>query len=98
MSECGGSFVCQLNSRSSSGSTGPEAWSLVTNKSFSLFLPFVQELDEQWQAGLSCSVALESFDQSTEMFDWDAGGVPGGSGELCVTLSIAATAKATSNS
>lgn len=84
MSECGGSFVCRLNS-SSSGIMGLEVWLLVTNKSLSLFLPFVQELDDQWQAGLSCSDALESFDQSTAMFDRDAEGVPGDSGELCVT-------------
>lgn len=64
---------------------GLEARLLVTNKCLSLFLPFVQELDEQWQAGLSCSDALKSFDQSTAMFDQDAEGVPGDSGELCVT-------------
>lgn len=57
----------------------------LTNKSLSLFLPFVQQLDELWQSGLSNSDAYKSPDQSTAMFDRDAEGVPGGFGELGVT-------------
>lgn len=59
--------------------------SQVTNKSLSLSAPFVQELDELWQAGLSGSDAHGSPDQSTAMFDRDAVKVPGGSSERGVT-------------
>lgn len=64
---------------------GLDVCSQVTNKTLSLFLPFVQELDELWQAGLSSSDAHESPDQPTALFDRDAEEVPGGSSELCVT-------------
>lgn len=41
----------------------------VTNKTLSLLLPFVKELDELWKAGLSGSDAHESPAQSAAVFD-----------------------------
>lgn len=46
-----------------------QVFSQVTNKTLSLLLPFVKELDELWQAGLSSSDAHESPAQSTATFD-----------------------------
>lgn len=84
--ECDGSFVLQSGSSGSSrGSMGRDAWPLVTNMSLSLFLPFVKEIDELWQAGLSSSDAHKSPGQSTAIFDRDAEAAPRGSGELCGT-------------
>lgn len=66
--ECGCGVLCQSSS-SSSGSMGPEVFSQATNKTLSLLSPFVKELDELWQAGLSGSDAHESPAQSAAMFD-----------------------------
>lgn len=52
-----------------------------------LSVPFAQEPDELWQAGLCGSIAHGSPDQSTAMFDRDAEKVPGGTREPSVTKS-----------
>lgn len=46
--------------------------SQVTRRSLSLSVPFAQEPDELWQAGLSDFSTHGSPDQSTALFDRDA--------------------------
>lgn len=70
--ECCLSVQKQQQQQQQRSSKGPSVCSQVTNKSLSLSAPFVQELDELWQAGLSGSDAHGSPDQSTAMFDRDA--------------------------
>lgn len=61
--------------------------SQVTSRSLSLSVPFAQEPDELWQAGLRGFSTHGSPDQSTALFDRDAEKVPGGTREPSVTKS-----------
>lgn len=61
--------------------------SQVTSRSLSHSVPFAQEPDELWQAGLSGFSPHGSPDQSTALFDRDAENVPRGTREPSVKKS-----------
>lgn len=63
-----------------------------THKNCSQFLPFVKELDELCQTGLSTKALTSQLKYLTEMQKE----VPGDYGELCVTYQLQPQLKATS--